>query len=153
MRKKFTYFNLSNPYVQQGPLIVHAACVLADAKASWQNAEGVCCRSLRSCSLPEMCLHGCPFSPAHTNLAAVPSERQRAWASISLCGLLNSYLDLRLYTGSLNSKGTVIFFSFSFSSYPLSNYWRFGGLCMDWGLNFEQSHLKNMGGAHKLFSS
>lgn len=151
MQKKFTYFNLSKPYVQQGPLLVQAACILADAKAYWRNAEEVGCRSLRSCSLAEACLNGCPFSLARTTLASVPSEQQRARASISLCGLLNYCLNIHLYTGSLTSKGTVIFFSFSFS-FPLSDYWRFVACFIDWGLNFEQSYLKNMGEAHKLFS-
>lgn len=153
MRKNFTYFNLSKPYVQQCPLIVQAACILADVKTYWRNAEEACFRSLCSCYVAEACLNGCPFSLAHTTFATLASDQLEAWASIALCGFLNSSLGLQLYTGGLTSKGVVIFFSSPFSSFPLSSYWRFSAFFVDWGLNFEQSHLKNMGWAHKMFSS
>lgn len=125
MRKKFTYFNLSKPYVRQWPLIAQAACILADVKAYWQNAEEACFRSLCSCYVAEACLNGCPFSLARNTFAAVASDQREPWASISLYGFLNSYLDLQLYAGGMTSKGTLIFFSSSFSSFPLSSYWRF----------------------------
>lgn len=130
-KKKITYFNLSKPYVQQCPLIVQAACILADEKAYWQDAEEARFRSLCSCYVVEACLNGCPFSLAHSTLAAVASDQLEAWASISLYGFLNSYLDLQLYTGGLTSKGTAILFFFYFSSFPLSSYWRLSAFFVD----------------------
>lgn len=101
MRKKITYFDLSKPYTQQCPLIVQAACILADVKAYWQNAEEACFRSLCSCHVAEACLNGCPDSLAHNTFAAVASDQLGAGASISLYGFLNSCLGLQLYTGGL----------------------------------------------------
>jgi len=139
--------------VQQCPLIVQAACILADVQTYWQNAEEACFRSLSSGCVVEACLDGCPFSRALSTFAAVRSEQLKARASISLYGFLNSCLELLLCTGGLTSKGTVVFFSSSFSSFPFSSYWRFSTFFVDWGLNFEQSHLTNIGGTHKIFSS
>lgn len=62
MRKKYTYFNLSKPYVQQCPLIVQAACILADAKTYWQTAEEACFRSLCSCYVAKAYLNDCMVS-------------------------------------------------------------------------------------------
>lgn len=111
--KKKSRFYGSEAYVKQCPLIVKAACVLADVRACWQNTEEASFRSLCSCYVMEACLSGCPLSPAHTTSTAVASDQLEAWASISLYGFLSAYLDLQLYIGAVTSKGTGTFFSFS----------------------------------------
>lgn len=151
MRKKFTYFNLSKPYVQQCPLIVQAACILADAKACWQTAGEACFRSVCSCYQAKACLNGCPFSRAHNTFAAVASDQLKAWSSISLYGFLKSYLDLQLYDFK-RFCGTFL----SFLLYlPFPCDWRFSVFSLDQGLNFGQSHLKNVISSicHKSFLS